>query len=134
MVTKAQADSFLKGAASPHLPQEAVGKSNRVIAEMLKGQLKKAGLELVTPNPFPAIKGMIWSVKSSKYPDKTIGLVFSARARGGRGINKDKNLSLSFHILNNDGTWFEPEKMNHLNSIAAITYEGIGNIYKERVA
>lgn len=117
-----------------HLPQEAVGKSNKKIAEMLKNDLQRVGIKLKDADPFPGQKGTIWSVESSQYPDQVVTLEWSARAPGGRGANKEKNIYLSFALFNKDGTLFEPTKMNKLKSVAAITFDGIGNIYKERVA
>lgn len=116
-----------------HLPQEAVGKSNKKIAEMLADDLKRVGIKLLKADPFPGQKGTIWSVESSQYPDQVVTLEWSARAPGGRGINKEKNINLSFELYNKDGTRFEPSRMNKLNSVAAITFDGIGKIYKERV-
>lgn len=116
-----------------HLPQEAVGKSNKKIAEMLADELKRVGIKLIKADPFPGQKGTIWSVESSQYPDQVVTLEWSARTPGGRGINKEKNINLSFELYNKDGTRFEPTRMNKLNSIAAITFDGIGKIYKERV-
>ena len=115
------------------LPQDAVGKSTKAIAQLLKPDLEAVGIKLKDPAPIKGEKAAIWSVESSKYPDKIIVLYFSSRPRGGRGRNKERNLSLSFGIYNSDGSQFEPEKMNKLNSIAAVTFEGAGNIYKERV-
>ena len=116
-----------------HLPQEAVGKSNKKIAEMLKNDLQRVGIKLKDADPFPGQKGTIWSVESSQYPDQVVTLEWSARAPGGRGVNKEKNIYLSFALFNKDGTLFEPTKMNKLKSVAAITFDGIGKIYKERV-
>lgn len=116
-----------------HLPQEAVGKSNKKIAEMLADDLKRVGIKLIKADPFPEQKGTIWSVESNQYPDQVVTLEWSARAPGGRGINKEKNINLSFELYNKDGTRFEPTRMNRLNSIAAISFDGIGRIYKERV-
>jgi hypothetical protein len=116
-----------------YFPQEAVGKSNKKIAEMLADDLKRVGIKLIKADPFPGQKGTIWSVESSQYPDQVVTLEWSARTPGGRGINKPKNINLSFTLFNKDGTIFEPTKMNRLNSIAAITFDGIGRIYKERV-
>jgi len=116
-----------------HLPQEAVGKSNKKIAEMLADDLKRVGIKLIKADPFPGQKGTIWSVESSQYPDQVVTLEWSARAPGGRGINKEKNINLSFELFNKDGARFEPTRMNKLNSIASITFDGIGKIYKERV-
>jgi hypothetical protein len=116
-----------------YFPQEAVGKSNKKIAEMLADDLKRVGIKLIKADPFPEQKGVIWSVESGQYPDHVIVLNWSARTPGGRGINKPKNINLTFGIRNKDGSHFEPTKMNRLNSIAAITFDGIGRIYKERV-
>lgn len=116
-----------------HLPQEAVGKSNKKIAEMLADELKRVGIKLIKADPFPGQKGTIWSVESSQYPDQVVTLEWSARTPGGRGINKEKNINLSFELYNKDGTRFEPTRMNRLNLVAAITFDGIGKIYKERV-
>jgi len=88
---------------------------------------------LIKADPFPGQKGTIWSVESSQYTDHVVTLEWSARAPGGRGINKEKNINLSFELYNKDGTRFEPTRMNNLNSVAAITFDGIGKIYKERV-
>jgi hypothetical protein len=116
-----------------YFPQEAVGKSNKKIAEMLADDLKRVGIKLIKADPFPGQKGTIWSVESSQYPDQVVTLEWSARTPGGRGINKPKNINLSFTLFNKDGTIFEPTRMNKLNSVAAITFDGIGKIYKERV-
>jgi len=115
------------------LPQEAVGKSAKVIAQMLKPDLEKVGIKLKDPAPIKDEKAAIWSVESSKYPDHIVVLYFSSRPRGGRGRDKPRILSMSFGLFNKDGTPFEPEKMNKLTSIAAVSFDGIGNIYKERV-
>lgn len=114
-------------------PQEAVGKSNKKIAEMLADDLKRVGIKLIKADPFPGQKGTIWSVESSQYPNQVVTLEWSARTPGGRGINKEKNIHLSFELYNKDGTRFEPTRMNKLNSIASITFDGIGKTYKERV-
>ena len=100
---------------------------------MLADDLKRVGIKLIKADPFPEQKGVIWSVESGQYPDHVIVLNWSARTPGGRGINKPKNINLTFGIRNKDGSHFEPTKMNRLNSIAAITFDGIGKIYKERV-
>ncbi len=125
--------SIEESSDNQHFPQEAVGKSNKKIAEILKNDLQRVGIKLKNADPFPGQKGTIWSVESSQYPDQVVTLEWSARAPGGRGINKKKNINLSFELFNKDGTRFEPTRMNRLNLVAAITFDGIGKIYKERV-
>lgn len=115
------------------LPQQAVGKSAKVIAEMLKADLEAAGIKLDKPAPIKDEKHAIWSVKSLKYADKMVVLFFSSRPRGGRGKNKPRLLSLSFGLFNTDGTRFQSDRMNHISCTAALTFEGAAHIYSERV-
>lgn len=99
----------------------------------MKNDLQRVSIKLKDADPIPGQKGTIWSVESSQYPDQVVTLEWSARAPGGRGINKEKEYQSFVRVVQQRWTRFEPTRMNELNSIAAITFDGIGKIDKERV-
>ncbi|BAG41555.1 hypothetical protein [Ralstonia phage phiRSL1] len=118
-----------------YLPQEAVGKSAAAIAKIMEPHLKKVGIELDKPAPFKDDKAAIYSVKSSKIkPGETAYIWFHAKARGGRGINKERNLSAGFGVRNEAGENVSRAYVHNglpLLFIAAISYEDLGGLYED---
>ena len=124
---------YLQESAIERLPQEAVGKSPAAIAKLLEPGLKQAGIKLDKPAPFKDDKKAIWSIKSDKIQEgDTAYIWFHSRPKGGRGVNKPRNLSLGFSVRGKDG---EDNSKNYrrdgtnLLFTACISYQGLGEIY-----
>ena len=113
-----------------NIPQEIDRKPPAEQAKLLAPMLKKAGIELIQANPIKSQKNALWSVKSSKYPAPLQAVIcLNARSPGGRGVNKPRMLNLSFSVFDEDGQYVNGKH----KWVAALSFEGAGKIYKERI-
>lgn len=117
----------------PELPQEVVGKSASTIAKALEPNLRKAGVPLDKAVSLKDDKTVIFSVKTNKLKEgQTAYLHFYSSARGGRGVNKPRNLALGFSVRDAEGNVVQMRgKSGGLHAIVSITYEGAFDIYKD---